>query len=1150
MTPPTRFSKAVLVRRTIVHHFRAYALVLLAAAVAAAVLTGALIVGDSIRGSLAARVEERLGAIDFAVLSAGWFREGLATDLAREMEKRAARDAPDPAFVPAVVLAGSVTHAGSRARASEVNVVGAPAAFWDFWRGPGPAPAGLQEGWGGRRAALNETLAAALGAKAGDAILIHLQKETDVPAEHALGRREGTVEALRLEVEVALPDEGLALFDLRNGQGTARNVFVPIEVLQRALDRQDLANAVLVASNSRTAVPAGAGLSTIAGLVRRVWKLEDAGLKLTVDGDLGHASLESRALILPPAAVEAARAAAHASGAEATEVLTYLANTLAVAEREVPYSTITAVPAVGGIEIRPGAIVLNDWTAQNLSAKPGDTVRVAYHAVSEDHRLVEKQASFVLQAVVPLAGEAADPGWTPEYPGISDAKALRDWDPPFPVDLKRVKDRDEEYWKLHRTTPKAFVSLAGGQELWSSRFGELTSVRFRLRPGVDAPRVDGAGIAPDPLSQLARGVRALILRTLEPGAAGIAIRAVKAEGLEAARGGTDFGVLFLSFSVFIVVSALVLLSMVFRLACQGRAHELGVLLAAGFSPRELIRLLLMDGALVAAGGAVLGVAGGMGYASALVAGLRTWWKDAVNAPFLALHVTAGSLLAGAGTTIVLATLTVLVVARRAARTSPRVLLGGTMALEAKRQPRGRGAFGGSLGLAGLAGLGAVALVATGAVPGGLSPEAAFFGAGACLLVAWLALVHRMLLRAPRGLARAGGRLGQSMLGIRYAGRSPARSLLTAILIASASFVIVTVAASRRDPGASIPKRDSGDGGFALAARASIPLAASLATREGRDTLNLTPETSALLDRAKVFAFRVRPGDDSSCLNLYRPQAPRILGAPRAFLERGGFAWQATSAPGGANPWRLLDEEVPGGAVPVVGDANTVTWILHSGLGKDIPVVDGQGREAKLRIVGLLAHSILQGELVTSEKPFLRLFPGISGHGFFLFESSVEDSGPLAAGLEGDLSQHGLDVEPTGEILRGYQAVENTYLSTFQVLGGLGLLLGTLGLGAVLLRNVNERRGELALIRAVGFSRRAIAWIVLSETAFLLTSGLVGGAGSAAVAVLPSVLGRQAGVSWTGLAGTLVLVLVAGFASSFLALRAALRAPLIPALRGE
>ena len=127
-------------------------------------------------------------------------------------------------------------------------------------------------------------------------------------------------------------------------------------------------------------------------------------------------------------------------------------------------------------------------------------------------------------------------------------------------------------------------------------------------------------------------------------------------------------------------------------------------------------------------------------------------------------------------------------------------------------------------------------------------------------------------------------------------------------------------------------------------------------------------------------------------------------------------------------------------------------------------------------------------------------------------------------------------------------MENTYLSTFQVLGALGLLLGTFGLGAVLLRNVNERRGELAVLRAVGWPRRAIAVLVLSETIYLLLLGLIAGVLAAGIAILPGL--RGGGVSWVPLAASLGAVLAAGVLSSALAVAAVLRVPLLAALRRE
>ncbi|HEV7225692.1 MAG TPA: FtsX-like permease family protein, partial [Pirellulales bacterium] len=149
-----------------------------------------------------------------------------------------------------------------------------------------------------------------------------------------------------------------------------------------------------------------------------------------------------------------------------------------------------------------------------------------------------------------------------------------------------------------------------------------------------------------------------------------------------------------------------------------------------------------------------------------------------------------------------------------------------------------------------------------------------------------------------------------------------------------------------------------------------------------------------------------------------------------------------------------------------------------------------------------------------------------------------------------LGDFGFDVEPTARRLAEFMAVQNTYLSTFQSLGGLGLLLGTFGVAVVQLRNVLERRGELALLRATGFRRSMLAEIVMLENATLLVGGLGVGVLAALVAVAPHLYAGGALVPWRSLAATLGLVLATGLLAGLLAVRAALSAPLLPALRGE
>src|SRR5262249_9308408 len=167
-------------------------------------------------------------------------------------------------------------------------------------------------------------------------------------------------------------------------------------------------------------------------------------------------------------------------------------------------------------------------------------------------------------------------------------------------------------------------------------------------------------------------------------------------------------------------------------------------------------------------------------------------------------------------------------------------------------------------------------------------------------------------------------------------------------------------------------------------------------------------------------------------------------------------------------------------VPGIGDAASIQWALGKKVGDTIPYTDERGREFEVRIVGAVANSILQGNLIIGEDEFVRRFPNESGYRMFLMDGPSNDT--IAAALTRGLQDVGFELTRATERLAEFNAVQNTYLNTFQVLGGLGLLLGSVGLGVVVLRNVLERRGELAVLLAVGFRRRTVRRLVVSEHA--------------------------------------------------------------------
>jgi len=183
--------------------------------------------------------------------------------------------------------------------------------------------------------------------------------------------------------------------------------------------------------------------------------------------------------------------------------------------------------------------------------------------------------------------------------------------------------------------------------------------------------------------------------------------------------------------------------------------------------------------------------------------------------------------------------------------------------------------------------------------------------------------------------------------------------------------------------------------------------------------------------------------------------------------------------------------------------------------------------------------------------FQSLFPEQEGHRVFLVDTSPDRTDALVTASEDALAEYGADAMPAAERLAAFHRVENTYLSTFQTLGGLGLLLGTVGLATVLLRNALERRKELALLGAVGFRRGHFGTMVLAENVVLLAVGLMAGAAAASLAIAPAVVER--GGRWPLTSGGLLLVFavfMAGVLSSAVAARAVTRAPLLASLRSE
>ncbi|HYO26378.1 MAG TPA: hypothetical protein VEQ85_15665, partial [Lacipirellulaceae bacterium] len=438
------------------HYRRVHLAVAAGVAVATAVMTGALLVGDSVRGSLRHLVLRGLGRIDAVVLAETPFRAALAAELhASPHVAKHYRQA-----LPLLLSQGAATRrddARQTRRATGLSVVGVTPEFWTLagpaGAGPPAAASSASAQLKGNEVALTADVARELGAAQGDFIVLRVPSAGSAPADSSLGEKEDATASRRLRVAHVLDDAqrgAMARFALRPSQQAPRNAFVPLEMLAELLEIEGRANAILLAGDSvEQALPPAAGEA-----LQRALKPTMADYGVTVEevriggGDAGYVRIAADRLVAPPHLVEVAQRLF--GGLNLQPAVTYLANTIVAGDRKIPYSTVVGVdstrilgPVVDDagdpIALAADEVALNDWAARELGASIGDEIALTFYEPETTHGQLREHAPLrlKLRAILPLADEAgrptaaADPHFAPELPGVTDQESIDAWELPF-----------------------------------------------------------------------------------------------------------------------------------------------------------------------------------------------------------------------------------------------------------------------------------------------------------------------------------------------------------------------------------------------------------------------------------------------------------------------------------------------------------------------------------------------------------------------------------------------------------------------------------------------------------------------------------------------------------------------------------------------
>ncbi len=1036
--------------------------------ISAAVITGSLMVGDSVKFSLNQMVDYRLGEIDYAIKSGDrFFSFELAARLSENLQTEAA---------PVLLTEGVGVAGGGRLRIPGVQVLGVSEEF-DRMGGSANFYSELEAG----EIILSENLAFKLGLKPGDDILMRIKRTSLIPLNAPFVSDADNIVSSRFTIKAIAGKDELGLFNLNNSQTSPFNAFVLHSELCDIMDFENKSNIILLKTDGKH------NDKTIFEAIKEEWTLEDAGIKLEKIEELAEYNLRSERVFFD---VNISGSLLNNS-ASFRPYLSYFVNKLASNNSSTPYSFVSTLPSS---ELKENEVVINSWLANDLGITTGDSLEMEYFIVGPLRELNIDQKTFIVKSVKAIKGRFADKNLMPDLPGLSDAGNCRDWETGVPIKLDDIRDKDEDYWKDYKGIPKAFISINSATQIWGNRFGDYTG--FRISSAVNTRE----------------NIENMTLSALNPENLGFKVEHLKESGRIAANNGVNFSELFAGLSFFLLAGGVILTVLLFLLNLEGRKEQISILSNFGIPQKKIRKWLFAEGIIIAAAGVLLGILLAVYYNKIVFSALNTIWNEIVRTDVLSIDIKFTSLLAGGLITFFISVLTIYFPLNKFLKSGFRQLQSRNETLKFKSH---RGVYQLLSVITGLAGL---FLLGLQFINREVVNESVFFLAGGLFLISGLTAFYSKL-KLP--ISDKPGSLSFFNLAIRNLHRNPVRSLIVVILFSLGSFLVLTTGSNRKDLFKNADSLSSGTGGYLFYSESTAPVLYNLNLPEVRYEFGLDSDY-------EFVQFRKSEGDDASCLNLNKISTPTILGVDPEKLE-GRFSFvTSTDFLDENSPWKSLNRELSSRLVPAIADETVIKWSLGMKVGDTLKYLDSNGEELNLLLIGGLAPSIFQGNVIIADKNFLKAFPENSGTKVFLIDGDRNDSTEIFRETSMGLRDFGWDIQLSAARLSEFNSVTNTYLTIFMVLGALGLLLGTIGLAVVLFRSMEDRKQEFAVLRALGFKIKKIKKYIRLEFFSLLIIGSGIGFISAVISTLPALISEHSGSSFKGILLIMLLLLLNGF----------------------
>jgi len=1092
------------ISRSLWFYRRQHLAVLVGTIISTAVLTGALIIGDSVKMSLEHLVDMRLGKVKYALQSNDRFvRDQLANEISSN------QNTPTASLL---ILDGIGINPETNTRVNSLKVNGVDDRFWSLSNIKMPS---LEED----EAIINSALAQKLNIKEGSEFLLRLDKPGKIPLNSPFIEGNKPTLALRLKVKAIAYDNQLGRFSLKNNQAIPNNIFVPLNYLSSQVELEGYVNTILVAGGQTQKM----SIDNLNQSLKENWQLTDAAIRIRdLKDEVKYEILSDRVFI-----DEQVANAILKLNYKHENVLTYLVNSIRFNEKVTPYSFVTAASISDvSTDLKENEIIINDWLANDLKVNIGDSITLDYYVIGPFRDLKEESKNFIVKRIVPVNNPIVNSTLMPDFPGLADAGSCRDWNTSIPIDLDRIRDKDEKYWEVYNGTPKAIIPLHVGLTLWNNNYGEYTAIR------IDKDHLTKTDLEND------------ILGNLNPGDLKLIFSPVYDQGTHAADNSVDFGELFLSLSFFVIAAGVLLTILLHGLNTESRKEETGVLSAMGFSNSLILLIRIYESLIIIIFGSLIGVVIGIVYNYGLLAGLNSLWNDAVRTQSLEVFILPETLLTGALGGMIIALIAIIVVSRRKLKHSVTALL-RTATFSSPKEVKRNSRLNMLLMIFGFSGTGLLVLYSV--IFSADENVGLFLSAGGLFMVGCFGMINRYFSHKEKHLPETGGML---QLSVKNAGRNKARSIMTIILLALGTFTIIITGANRQTLYGVEKSRSSGTGGFLFWAETTVPLMYNLNTDNGRKKLGLSDEN--VLNNVDFLQFYSLDGDDASCLNLNQVAQPRILGInPDDFNNRQAFSFKnLKKGLSKNNPWLELEKSFGTDIIPAIADQTVITWGLKKKVGDTLIYFNEQGKKVKLLLIAGLNNSIFQGNILISDENFRKHFPSEGGSKIMLIDASDSDKNELSELLQSRLVDYGIQITNNTERLAEFNSITNTYLSVFMALGGLGVIIGTIGLGIVLYRNMLERKQELAIMIALGYTNKHIFRLVFNENLLLLVAGLMCGLLAALIGILPSLISPSFTIPGFFMFGLIAIVFISGLIWIYFPAKRILKGNLIESLRNE